>query len=464
MVNPYRSWQKLWLKSVLLILFGYASFGRTFAYLFLGELVLVGGIILFLLQPRFMLVFSDKILLLWGSFAFLGLLRTLPFLGEYKFAAVRDAVLYAYGIYALLIVAFLNTSAQLSAALNTYRRYLRWFVPIIPIFLGIAQFTNGKLPHLPWASDITLLAIKAPDTGVHLGAAALFLLLFPPDRPAGKKPDLAIYQILAFIGFGICATEVAVLSRGGFVAMMISIFIASVLRPRTVGWKVAALSVGLLVLSLTILESNVITTNVRGRSLNADTVSRNIDSILGNSSGAGGQEDNKVWRLIWWHKIVDYTLFGPYFWTGKGFGVNLATSDGPPGIPSDEARLRSPHNGHMTVLARLGVPGAVLWIALNLTFAISLLRSYSYSNRTRSKFWSSLYLWILCYWLALVINMSFDVYVEGPQGGIWFWSIIGFGAAAMRIQRNEIRNAARQRRADASKNIEEEPALLALQG
>jgi len=461
MINPLRSWQKFWLQSLLLVLFGYATFGRTFAYLFLGELVLVTGVLLFLLQPRFMLIFSNRILLLWGGFAFLGLLRTLPFLGQYQFAAVRDAVLYAYGVIAVLIVAFLNNSFQLSSALNTYRRFIRWFIPIIPVFLGIAQFAVGKLPHLPWAPEITMLALKAPDTGVHLGAAALFLLLFSDDRPRGGKADLPIYRILAFIGFGICATEIMVLSRGGFIAMMIPILIASLLRPKKVGWKVAALSIGLLVLSLAILESNVITVNVRGRSLNADTVTRNLDSLVGNSGGSGGQQDNKVWRLVWWHKIIDYTVFGPYFWTGKGFGVNLATSDGPPGIPSEDVRLRSPHNGHMTVLARLGVPGAVLWIALNLTFAISLLRSYSRSNRIRSSFWSNLYLWIFCYWLTLIINMSFDVYIEGPQGGIWFWAIIGFGTAAMRIQRNELRNAALQREAAASKSLAPQPALVA---
>ena len=460
MLNPLQSWQQLWLKSLLFILFGYSMFGRTFAYFFFGELVLCIGIILFLLQPRFTLVLSNRVLLLWGLFAFLGLVRTMPFLGLYKFAAIRDAVLWAYGIFALLIVAFLNRSLQISKALNTYRKFLRWFIPIIPIFLAIAQFSGGKLPHLPWASDITLLAIKAPDTGVHLGAAGLFLLLFPDDRQSVRKPDLSLHRVLAFIGFGLCATEVAVLSRGGLVAMMIPIILASALRPKSVGWKAAGLSIGLIVLSLAVLESNVITTNVRGRALNADTVARNLDSITGNGTGVGGQQENKAWRLIWWHRIVDYTVFGPYFWSGKGFGVNLATSDGPPGIPSDEARLRSPHNGHMTVLARMGVPGALLWIILNLTFAVSLFRAYLLSNRARSAFWSSLYLWILCYWLALVINMSFDVYVEGPQGGIWFWSIIGFGAAAMRIQSFEARRADLHAARSASNPLENRGPLV----
>jgi hypothetical protein len=31
--------------------------------------------------------------------------------------------------------------------------------------------------------------------------------------------------------------------------------------------------------------------------------------------------------------------------------------------------------------------------------------------------------------------MSFDVYLEGPQGGIPFWSVIGLGMVAMRVVR-----------------------------
>jgi hypothetical protein len=34
---------------------------------------------------------------------------------------------------------------------------------------------------------------------------------------------------------------------------------------------------------------------------------------------------------------------------------------------------------------------------------------------------------VLVYWAAVMVNSSFDVYLEGPQGGIWFWSVFGIG-------------------------------------
>ncbi len=47
---------------------------------------------------------------------------------------------------------------------------------------------------------------------------------------------------------------------------------------------------------------------------------------------------------------------------------------------------------------------------------------------------------VLCFWLSFLIIMSFSVVLEGPYGGIWFWSIIGFGVAAMRVQKYEARH------------------------
>jgi hypothetical protein len=49
--------------------------------------------------------------------------------------------------------------------------------------------------------------------------------------------------------------------------------------------------------------------------------------------------------------------------------------------------------------------------------------------------WAVLNLWILCYWLAFMINGAFDVFLEGPQGGIWFWCIFGFGMGVLEVQR-----------------------------
>jgi hypothetical protein len=40
--------------------------------------------------------------------------------------------------------------------------------------------------------------------------------------------------------------------------------------------------------------------------------------------------------------------------------------------------------------------------------------------------------WVLAYWVAMMVDTSFDPYLEGPQGGIWFWAVFGLGLVVMR--------------------------------
>jgi O-antigen ligase/polysaccharide polymerase Wzy-like membrane protein len=156
----------------------------------------------------------------------------------------------------------------------------------------------------------------------------------------------------------------------------------------------------------------------------------NFLSIFGSSSD-GGLEGSKQFRLAWWGKIVSYTVFGDYFWTGKGFGVNLADDDG--FQSTTDRSLRAPHNTHMTVLARMGVPGLLLWLLVQGAFGIGLLRATLASRRARDALVAAVGAWILVYWVAMMVDTSFDPYLEGPQGGIWFWVIFGLGLVVMNL-------------------------------
>jgi len=451
------SLQKLWLKLLLFTLFGYALLGKGFAYLFLGELILVLGVAIFLQSQRVMLIFSDPVLFLWAIFSFWGLCRTVPFLARYRFDAVRDAVLWGYGVFAVLIVAFVNASSQISRALNTYRKFLHWYLPVLPILVLMTFMFRSSMPTLPWAKDVSVIMLKDSDAAVHLAGAALFLLLFPIRSSGSNKQDISVHRLIGFAGWSVTALLVAMKTRGGFIAMMIPIILASILKLHKIGWKVAAFAIGGTLFALMVLETNVITIKNHGRTFTPEQVLENVSSIAGGAE-AGDLQNTKEWRLIWWRHIMQYTIFGPYFWTGKGFGVNLAVEDGPPGISPQESALRSPHNGNMTVLARMGVPGITIWILLNLTFAFRLIKSYQTATQSGSQFWSSVNLWILCYWLAAFVNMSFDVYLEGPQGGIWFWSIMGFGVAAVRVQAYEARQLLAQSRIRSAENLDLEYA------
>lgn len=135
------------------------------------------------------------------------------------------------------------------------------------------------------------------------------------------------------------------------------------------------------------------------------------------------------WRLDWWKDISAYTLAGgDYFWQGKGYGINLALDDGFSGW---FANNRNPHNGFFTVLARSGVIGASLFIALlSGVVAGSLLALRRQRNEEPTM--ARAIAWLLSLLGILFFNSCFDVYLEGPMGGIWFWSTIGLLGISMR--------------------------------
>ena len=84
-----------------------------------------------------------------------------------------------------------------------------------------------------------------------------------------------------------------------------------------------------------------------------------IESVASIASGStvGDLDNTKQWRLEWWATIVDYTIYGDYFWEGKGFGINLADDDGFQ-VNLEDHSLRSPHNGHLTILRGRASPGS----------------------------------------------------------------------------------------------------------
>jgi hypothetical protein len=42
---------------------------------------------------------------------------------------------------------------------------------------------------------------------------------------------------------------------------------------------------------------------------------------------------------------------------------------------------------------------------------------------------------VFCYALGFLIDATFDVTLEGPMAGIWFWSLIGVGTGATMVYR-----------------------------
>ena len=413
---------QVFLGAVAVLLIGYAFFGRSFAYvgvapLYLGELVLPIAFLALLRGRRLGTLQPIHLLLL--AFMALGALRTIPYLGVHGIDALRDAVTWGYAAYAI-VVAFVLTEDHLRAGIGIYRR----LIPVLLVWVPIAAVltTLVALPTVP-GSNVPIVVFKGGDFGVHLAGVAAFVFLGLYATGNGWRLAEPLLWVL-WLG----AVAVAgILNRGGLIAASMSA--AVVLYVRAASRWLTLVFVALALMVPLILVDPVIRLGT-GRELSVGQMIDNVTSVFGQADDAG-LEGTKEFRLRWWGAIADYTIAGPYFWTGKGFGINLADDDG--FQPTADRSLRAPHNGHVEILARMGVPGLVLWIALHAVYGLSLLRA---ANRARARgdlFWVQILGFVFIYWLAALVNASFDPYLQGPQGGIWFWTIFGVGLAAMRI-------------------------------
>lgn len=405
------------------ILTGYAFFNRAFAYigvppLFVGEVVLVVGLLAFVYSiGRWRLTPVMALLLLFVGW---GAVQTVPYIGRYGVDALRDAVAWIYAAFAIILATVVRAE-HLAVMIRLVRRAIPYLLVWLPASLLGSIALGASVPTIP-GTTVPLLFAKGGDAGVILAGVAAFILVGLYGR-VERRPRLP--EPLPWLPWLGGAGVVSIVNRGGLVAMSMVVLVLLFVRQSS-RWLAMFLIVAIL-LALGMLIDPRIDLGGR-REFSFRQLTDNVTSIF--VSTGDSLEGTRSFRLRWWGEIVDYTINGPYFWTGKGYGIALAAADGFDTTEAEE--LRSPHNGHIEILARSGVPGLVLWILLHASFAVVLFRAAQRARADGRRTWLMVVGWLFVMWAAALANATFDPYLQGPQGGIWFWSVMGLGLAAAR--------------------------------
>jgi hypothetical protein len=448
------------------LLAGYALFGRAFAYLgvwpvFVGEVVLATGFAAAVQGIGLTRVVRLPVTWFLLAFAFWGAVRTAPYVGTYGVNALRDAVLWGYGAFAVLVAASLLQTNLIPRVPHIYSRFVPLLLLWTPVGVVATYLLQDALPQLPDRdSTILVLANRTGDPAAHLAGAGAFLLLGLPGtvRTTGDRSSRLVewgWWAAWVVGFLVTASQ----NRGGLLAVGVAFLVAMSFRP-SLRWLKAIVILGLVAAVFWLLQLSP--DLGRERSIAPSQIVKNLMSL-----GGGGDQDpggTIQWRLEWWRELAHDALHGDDFWLGKGYGINLAVEHWGGRISDETATIRSPHNSHLTILARSGMPGFLLWMALQCAFAVSLIRAYSRACRAGDQGWAGVFVWVLAYWAAFMVHANFSVFLESPQGGIWFWSLMGFGMAAAaeqgsghrqelpthRLARSEGRRASRSTFADSA--------------
>lgn len=402
----------------MILIAAYAVGGRFTAYigippLYIGEVALFSGLVTLafgLRGQRARRIFKNSSSMLLVLFMLLGVFRTIPYVGTYGVVAFRDAVVWIYGVFAFIMGALLlRRESYFGAVLILFRRFSKFYLVIAPLLWFYIVFVEWRAPKF--------LPGKAPRyEEVLLWLAAITALVF------SKVFDFSpVWLVL------LCVDVVLFMptNRAGLVAYLCVVLLCWIANPVSRKFWLLAGSAVLTIVILAVLNVHI---SYGRRELSVAQLTTDVVSIFDSQSQASDEQNTKKWRLNWWTKIIDYTFFGEYFWTGKGFGINLATDDHFQLDPRFQS-MRSPHSGHMGILGREGVPGFALWVALNLTWLFAVARRLLHAKLRGRKNWSGLMLVVISFWLASIIIISFGVELEGPMVGIPFWCTYGIGLA-----------------------------------
>lgn len=405
------------LLALAVLLCGYALGGKWFAYLpfgpvYVGEGVLAVGLLAFITTPQ-----VQRLPMMPSLVSLLFLMAwcmscTVPYVEEYGMDAFRDAALWGYASFALLVMSMVFAWPALHARVAAfYDRFAKLYIIAIPLVWVMTTATGFLTFMLP--SGRTAPVIKGNELLVHLAGLTAFVYL----RIGRSSPLwLLMVPLLLLLGSN---------SRGGLLAFTASIAVVVLLDSRPFRFTALVGSMAMMLLAFSAVEFSISVPGVN-REFSLNSITQGLMSTFA-ESGEYQYEGTKQWRLMWWRKIIGYTLSGPYFWTGKGFGINLAEDDGFPGPRG--SGLRSPHNSHLTFLARAGVPGFILWIVTQAAWLVTMLWTCYQARRRGLVRWHSLLVFLIGYWTAFSVSAAFDVFLEGPTAGIWFWVVFGYGLA-----------------------------------
>jgi hypothetical protein len=430
-----------YLAFLAIVLLGYALMGKGFAYLglpplYMGEIALLTGIIVFLRTgallaslttlPSLVLV----VLMVWV------VARTVPFMSMYGVDSLRDSTIVMYGGFALIVIGLLLQDARRIDTVLRYYNVLLVSFPAICVGFALTRFWSEHVPVL--FGPVPIVDITASAVGTHLAGTMVFVLI-------SRRKVSPLWTLIWVATLAMAATT----NRGTTIAALVPIIFTMLVLGRLRQLLTTMLMAVIIFAALFAVEASFTQNDQHEQSterqFSAHQIVENVKSIVGNS-GELKAEGTKEWRLNWWNIIISDTFYGPYFWTGKGFGINLADADGFDG-PRSPSPLRSPHNGHMTVLARAGVPGLVLWSILLISWIGMQLNAMLCARARGHERWVELFLFVFCYAISILINATFDVTLEGPMQGIWFWCLFGFGIGSVMVYRaqypDEIEAAAR---------------------
>jgi O-antigen ligase len=372
------------------------------------------------LAPLMVLAF-----LLWGA------LRLVTSLHYPILDVVRDSALSYYALFALIAYALGNVDRRFTPTglLEVYGRFVPYMIVIAPVRLIFSTIPSLKaLPPTIPGSDVPLLGGHRPgNLGVQVAIAVVYL------ASTGRRDRATVAGIVTGV---LTILLVATQSRGGFLAAMTVIGLAMLLWGRRLRFRWTA-AAGVLIALMIVAWGLNLSISSGERNFSPTQLFANVESLVSNDPSSSSQlSDTENFRSVLWTRVLDATVRTDQLENGWGFGPNLGSTF----LPTHEDKaLRNPHNSHLTVLARLGIVGALIWAVLLLSWFGGVLRLARPPRRSLARRIEAVPRLALLSGAAvagMLVNAFFDPTFETPMAAVWLWSMIGIGIGVVVRTRN----------------------------
>jgi len=305
-----------------------------------------------------------------------------------------------------------------------YRRFIPWLLVFSPVAVILDKAAgNGLGPMVP-GSAISVWNHKNGNLAVNATIALAFVWLVPGT----SRRSRAVLTGLATMVVLIVATQ----NRGGFVAAAVGVAIIWLIAARR--GRMVFVMLGTTLLLLTVAWAmNVQVQGEQNRAISPGQLVHNVTSIFGHEqpTASGNLDTNVAFRDQLWSAVLTKIKDEHRVMTGLGFGPDIAADVGFAGNSANP--LRSPHNSHLDVFARMGAVGALLWLAIWGTWFSTSLRARSRLKARDKNLEAGLVEVCLVGVTAILTNAYFDPTLESPQVAVWLWALVGIalGLAAV---------------------------------
>ncbi len=396
---------RLYLKGYFFSIILYAFLNKGIAYSYLAEIFLFTGIVLIFVNRKKIEIYTDNKQVILLGLILLSFIYVIISLFKYNaFNVFRDSLAFQYGWFAIIIF-FLKEESEYFW--KTLIKIYKWIPLVLFLNFFLFYYIFLNLPSINIFGGQHILLYKNGDKSIQLLICTILMILFSYKY---SKSWLIFNSILIFLNLLILLA----FTRSGSMAYLAGIFCffffskTSLINDNL--RKVLKYIPILLIIVFGVFAAIEIDGDAQGRTISLSQITDNFSSIV-SSDIDGSLTDNKVWRLVWWAKLLNESFTLEHFFIGKGLGMSLAGND----LTSVDESLRSPHNFHLTIIARFGYIIFFIWI-----YWLYLLFKPLFKKQLSGKM-----LGLTSILLAFIINGSFDVFFEGPMGAFPFWTLVG---------------------------------------